>query len=111
MPTNQRVRFHNREHRSPVDQLGEHDEGDPRRVIGTARVDPPLLVERQLLSKKEILGCELRPRSETERYQLERVDQQPAGGQTDREARAFRMLKDATTQVSAPRRLPSVIDI
>ena len=66
MPSDQRVRFHDREDGSPVDQLGQHHEGDPRRIISPAGFDPALLVKRQLLPEEQILGCQLRPRSDGE---------------------------------------------
>jgi hypothetical protein len=52
MPSNQRRRFHDRKHGSPVDQPGERDEGDPCRIIGTARLHLALSIERQLLPEK-----------------------------------------------------------
>jgi hypothetical protein len=55
------------------------NEGDPRRIIGTAGFDPALSVERQLLPEKEILGRQMRPRSTDESHEPERVDQQPDG--------------------------------
>jgi hypothetical protein len=63
MPADQRGRFHNRQDGPPVDQLGEHHESDPRRIIGAARFDTAFLVERQLLPQKEIFGTPGAPRS------------------------------------------------
>ena len=45
----------------------EHDERDPRRIIGAAGLDLAFSVERQLLPQKEILRRQLRPRAEAER--------------------------------------------
>ena len=80
MPADQRVRLHDRERGSPVNQLGEHDEGDPRRIIGTAGFDSALPIERQLLPEKEILGRQARPRLKAERHEHEDVDQHAYGG-------------------------------
>ena len=86
----QRRRLHDREHRPPVNQPGERHQRDPERIIGTARVDAALLVKRQLLAQKKILGGQVRPRSEAERYQPEGVGQQPGTGPTHgRRRRAF----------------------
>ena len=46
MPSGQRVRFHDREHGFPVGQLGEHDEGNPRRIVSPAGFDPVLSGKR-----------------------------------------------------------------
>jgi hypothetical protein len=59
MPSDQRVRLHDREHGSPVEQLGEQDERDPRRIIGTARFDLAFSIERQLLPEKQIFSRQL----------------------------------------------------
>jgi hypothetical protein len=59
MPPDPRGRLDDREHGSPVDQLGEQDKRDPRRIIGTARLDPTLSIECQLLSEKQILSRQL----------------------------------------------------
>jgi hypothetical protein len=56
MPPDQRGRLHDREHGSPVDQLGEQDEREPRRIIGTARLNPTLSIKRQLLPEKHIFS-------------------------------------------------------
>ena len=42
MPADQRGRLYDREDGPPVDQLGEHGEGDPRRIIGAVRLDSAL---------------------------------------------------------------------
>ncbi len=59
--------------------LGEHHERDPRGIVGTAGLDTALSVQRQLLPKKQILGRQLRPRSEAEQHEPEGVEQQPNG--------------------------------
>jgi hypothetical protein len=64
MPPDQRVRLHDRQHGPPVDQMGEHHERDPRRIIGPARLDLAFSVKCQLLPEKEILCGQLRPQSE-----------------------------------------------
>jgi hypothetical protein len=69
-------RLHDRQHGSPVDQLSEHHERDSRRIIGPAGFDPALSVECQLLPEKQILGRQLRARSEAERHESESIDQQ-----------------------------------
>ena len=90
VPTDQGVRLHDRDRGSPIDQSCEHDEGDPRRIIGTAGFDPALCIERQLLPEKEIFGRQLRPRLKAERHEPERVDQQAySGPPDDRRGRVF----------------------
>ena len=75
VPTDQGVRLHDRERGCPIDQVCEHDEGVPRRLIGTAGFDSALSIERQLLPEKQILSGQLGPRSEAERRQPEGINQ------------------------------------
>jgi hypothetical protein len=49
-------------------------------IIGPARLNSALTVECQLLPKEEILGRQLRPRSEAKRQKPEGVNQQADGG-------------------------------
>jgi len=64
MPSDQRVRPHDSEDATPLDQVRQSDEGDPRRVVGTPWLHLPLQVQRKLLPQEQILGGELgmRPR-------------------------------------------------
>jgi hypothetical protein len=80
MPSDQRVRRHDGEYGSPLDQLGEPDQCDPRRVIGAARLDLAFSVECQLLAEEEIFGRQLRPRSAADRHERDDVNQQADGG-------------------------------
>ncbi len=57
MPSDQRVRFHDREHAAPINRQG--DERNPSRIVGAARLHLALHVQRQLLSQKQILSGEL----------------------------------------------------
>jgi hypothetical protein len=66
MPPGQRVRLDDRKHGSPVGQPRKRQQGDARRIISPAGLDPTLLVKGQLLPEEQILGCQLRPRSKTE---------------------------------------------
>jgi hypothetical protein len=97
MPPDQRVRFHDRERGSPVDQLREHHERDPRRIIGPAGFHPTLPIECQLLPKKQILGprCE-RDRRPSDPNLTASTSNRTAVRHTIDEDDCFRMLKDAT---------------
>ena len=59
MPSNERVRLHDGEDSTPVDQPRQSDECDAGRLIGPPRLDLALEVQRQLLAEKQILGGEL----------------------------------------------------
>jgi hypothetical protein len=61
MPQDERVRLHDRQDRLPIDQMGEHHERDPRRIIDAARLDLAFSAEGQLLPEKEVLRAHLRP--------------------------------------------------
>jgi hypothetical protein len=60
MPSDERLRLDHREELTPINQPGQRDERQPRRVIGSPRLDLPLEVQRQLLAEEQILGGELR---------------------------------------------------
>jgi hypothetical protein len=97
MPPNECVRFDNDEHGSPVDQPGEQNQRDARRIVGSAGSDATFRVKRQLLSQEEILGCQLRARAKAKCEEPDHVDQDAAGGPPDRRRDHFRMRKAATT--------------
>jgi hypothetical protein len=59
MPSNQRVRLHDGEDSTPVDQSRQRDECNAGRVIGPPRLDLALEVQSQLLAQEQILGGEL----------------------------------------------------
>jgi hypothetical protein len=59
VPSNERVRLHDGEDSTPVDQLRQRDQRNSGRIIGPPRLDLPLDVQRQLLAQKQILGGEL----------------------------------------------------
>jgi hypothetical protein len=79
MPSDQRLRLHDDERGFPIHQPSEHDERDARRVSGSAALDPTLRVQGELLPQQEALGCQSRPRTEPERQEHQRVNQQAAG--------------------------------
>jgi len=56
--SNERVGSHYGQERSPVDHPRKHDECESGGIVQAARPDVALDVERQLLAKEEILGCE-----------------------------------------------------
>ena len=60
MPSNERVRLDHSEEWAPINQPGQRDEHQARRVAGPPRLDPPLEAQRQLLAEEQILGDELR---------------------------------------------------
>jgi hypothetical protein len=60
MPANERLRLDHGEELTPINQPGQCDERQPRRVVGPPRLDLPLEVQRQLLAQEQILGGELR---------------------------------------------------
>jgi hypothetical protein len=37
MPSNERIRLHDREETTPVDQPRQHDQRNPRRIVGAVR--------------------------------------------------------------------------
>jgi hypothetical protein len=59
MPSNKRIRLHDREETTPVDQPRQHDQRNPRRIVGAVRLHLPLHVQCQLLSQEQVLGREL----------------------------------------------------
>jgi len=63
MPSDERVRLHDREDATPVDQPRQRDERNSNRIVGAARLHLPLHIQCQLLSQEQILGCKLRMRS------------------------------------------------
>ena len=60
MPANERLRLDHSEELTPINQLRQRDERQPRRVVGPPRLDLPLEVQRQLLAQEQILGGEVR---------------------------------------------------
>jgi len=77
MPSDQRVRFHDREQAAPLEQPGQSDERNSRRIVGAARRHLALDVQRQLLSQKQILGGELDLRSCRCGYQPHEIPSDP----------------------------------
>jgi hypothetical protein len=73
MPSNERVRLHDGEDSTPVDQPRQGDECDAGRVIGPPRLDLALEVQRQLLTQEEVLGGELDVRPHHRRQESEDV--------------------------------------
>ena len=73
MPSDERVRLHDCEEATPVDQPRQRDEHNPRRIIGAARLHLALHVPSQLLSQEQILGCEVGMRSCRRREQPQDV--------------------------------------
>jgi hypothetical protein len=55
MRPNQRVRFHDGESGSPVNEAGEDGERDPCGIVGPTRSDTTFRIQSQLLSKEQIL--------------------------------------------------------
>ena len=86
MPSNKRIRLHDREEATPVDQPQQRDERNPRGIINAARLHLPLPVQRELLSQEQILGCELRMGSQRGRSQPQQVTGDAQDG-SDRGAR------------------------
>ena len=51
MPSNERVRLDHGEELTPINQSGQRDERQARRVVGPPRLDLPFEVQRQLLAE------------------------------------------------------------
>ncbi len=98
MPPDQRVWFHDREHRPPVNQPGKRYQCDPERIIGTARFDAALLVKRQLLAQKRFSAarCDRDRRPSDINRRASDSNRTVVLHTVDDDAR-FRMVKDATT--------------
>jgi hypothetical protein len=62
MPTDQRVRFHDRQDTTPSDQPRQRHEHNPRRIIRAAQLHLAFHVQSQLLSREQILGYKVRMR-------------------------------------------------
>jgi hypothetical protein len=60
VPAPESLRAHDDEELSPVDQPREQDEGDSAGIVQAPRFGFPLDVERQLLTKEEVLGRQVR---------------------------------------------------
>lgn len=102
MPSDERIRLHDREEATPVDQPRQRDERDPRRIVGAARLPLPLHVQRQLLFQEQILGGELRVRPSNDGDQPQEI----AGNSQDGSKRGAgtrlghgrRIVRDALAQ-------------
>src|SRR5262249_11869556 len=70
VPPNQRLWPHDHEGLPPLDEPREHDEREPRRVAGATRLHLTFEVQRQLLAQEQILGGQLRARSEADPDEL-----------------------------------------
>jgi hypothetical protein len=71
VPSQERLRLHNRKQAPPVDESGEDDQRESRGVVEAARLPSTLAVKGQLLAKKEMLGGQVRMRAQAEREQLQ----------------------------------------
>ena len=52
MPTDQRIRLHNGQQTTPLDEVRQDDQRHARRIVGTTGLDLPFQVQRQLLLRK-----------------------------------------------------------
>jgi hypothetical protein len=59
MPTNERIRPHDRQQTTPLDEARQRDKRNARRIVGAAGLHLPFQVQRQLLFEKEVLSGEL----------------------------------------------------
>jgi hypothetical protein len=59
VPPHERLRSHDEEELSPVDKSREHEECDSRGIVQAARLDLPLEIERQLLSRNRFSAASL----------------------------------------------------
>lgn len=102
MPSNQRIRLHDREKATPVNEPRQRDECNPRRVVGTARLHLPLHVQSQLLSQEQILGGEFRRRLSGREDQSQEITANALeGSKRDAPARlshGLRIVRDALVQ-------------
>ena len=60
VPAHERLRSHDDEELSPVNQSREHDQHDSGGIVQTARFGLPLDIERQLLAQEQVFGCQAR---------------------------------------------------
>jgi hypothetical protein len=80
VPLHERVRSHDDEERSPVDRPREHDEGDSGTIVQAPRPDLPLDIERQLLAKEEVFGCETAVRGAGQRHEVDQITKKKEHG-------------------------------
>jgi hypothetical protein len=73
MPADERIWFHDREETTPLDQSRQRDEGNPRGIVGAARLHLTLDVQGQLLSQEQIFSGEVRMQSDGRREQPQDV--------------------------------------
>ena len=73
MPSDKRVRFHDQQDATPIDQPRQRDEHNPRRIVGAARLHLALQVQGQLFLQEQVLGCDVRMRSSRRRKQPQDV--------------------------------------
>src|SRR5882762_6464192 len=73
MPSDERVRLHDREDATPLDQPRQRDERNPSRIVGAPRLHLPLHIQCQLLSQEQVLGGEVCMRSPRRRDQPKEI--------------------------------------
>ena len=102
MPSDQRIRLHDREDGPPVDQPRQRNERNPSRIVGAARFHLPLHIQCQLLSQEQILGGKLCMRSSRRRDKpLEITGDAQDGskrGDGTRLGHGHRIVRDALVQ-------------
>ena len=87
VPPYERVRLHDREERTPLDEPGEHDECQTRRIARATRLRLAFEVQRQLLAKEKVLSGQLRVRAQTEPSEAQNVDHETEDRANDHSCR------------------------
>lgn len=104
MPADQRRRFHDRKHGSPVDQPGERDEGDPCRIIGTARLHLALSIDANCFRRNRFSAASRdRDRMPSDTNTRASTSNRTAVRHMIDGNECFRMPKHATARRSLPR--------
>jgi len=108
MPSDERIRLHDREDATPVDQPRERDERNPSRIVSAARLHLPLHVQCQLLFQEQIFGGELCVRPSRRRGQPQEItghaqDGAKRGART-RLDHGRRIVRDALVQQRPPQK-------
>lgn len=80
MPSHERVRSHDDEERSPVDGPREHDECDSGGIVQAPRPDLSRDIERQLLAKEEVFGCQAVVGGTGQRHEVEQITNEQERG-------------------------------
>jgi hypothetical protein len=106
MLSDERLRLHDGEDATPVDQPRQRDERNARRIVGAARLHLPLRLQSQLLSLEQVLDGKLCARSSSRRDQPHEITSDAQDGSQrgagTRRGHDRRIVRDALTQPRPP---------